>query len=487
MDRRDISMALFVGAVGAASTAKDAVAQSCTPPCYPRSQAEINAGVTPTAAGYAYPPLNICRYGADPTGASTSDTAMANAIAVCGAVGGTIVAPTGTYVFANQINLNQKSSIVIQGAGTTNAGATGATVFSYSGTGAGPWILLNSALGVKFVGIQFIHSNSGFSGTYIQCNNDGAHGDPSYCGVYDCNFGANIGTGQMHLDLNTCILFTAERCSFQFGNPSVVGQKSGGYSNVIRFRDCEWFNNHAVPLQNGGESWSFEGCTFEPLLSGAPGALLASASVAFVGLTITGCWFGDATATAGSWLDIYGANMLFSGNVIGGNQAGTTGITLRRFAGASIIGNAFEGLLAGVNFAVANCLCPVVRGNTFNSVTTPVVNGNNVPTGSFDFGGNYGLTLPGSNHGSIGFNGYAVEPYGLIRQWGTASVSNGTLQTVSFPLPFPNACLNVVPALTSVINLNSTIYPSNLTTTGFSVHIQDAAGTDTFFWQAIGY
>lgn len=49
---------------------------------YPRTAAELSAGVTPSS--YAYPPGHFQRYGADPTGTSDSTTAINNAIACSG-------------------------------------------------------------------------------------------------------------------------------------------------------------------------------------------------------------------------------------------------------------------------------------------------------------------------------------------------------------------------------------------------------------------
>lgn len=53
---------------------------------YPRTAAEISAGVTPT--NYAYPPGDVRRYGADPTGASDSTTAIQNACDQAVQIGG---------------------------------------------------------------------------------------------------------------------------------------------------------------------------------------------------------------------------------------------------------------------------------------------------------------------------------------------------------------------------------------------------------------
>ena len=78
MHRREISSALIASMTGAALLPRDAQSQTCTAPCYARTQAEINAGVTPTNTQYL--PGDLRRYGADPTCNTPSATAITNAI-----------------------------------------------------------------------------------------------------------------------------------------------------------------------------------------------------------------------------------------------------------------------------------------------------------------------------------------------------------------------------------------------------------------------
>src|SRR6185437_9794864 len=304
---------------------------------------------------YQYPPYDLRRYGADPTGIAASDAALTAAITVCGGAGGTIRAPNGTYVFASQIALNQKSSIVIKGDGNSTGGASPATVFTYTGT-ASPWIDWRSSVGIGFDGLQLVHSNASFTGTYIKCGNDGTHGDPTFCYVRNVTMGSAVnGVGTLHLDLDKCTLFTAENCSFQYGNHSVAGQNvaGGSYSNVIRFRDCTWFNCYSPPINSQGQSWTFEGCTFEALTTGAPGGIAGSTAAAPAsGLVVSGCWFGDVTNTAptGTWINGVFFGALITGNYISGNTTSNLsgGIILQQSSGVTITGNLFSSLATGI-------------------------------------------------------------------------------------------------------------------------------------------
>lgn len=71
---------------------------------FARTTAEISAGVTPVNYAYATQPLNILRFGADPTGVSDSSIALQNAINVAlatsgsGKYGVSIYAPPGAYL-----------------------------------------------------------------------------------------------------------------------------------------------------------------------------------------------------------------------------------------------------------------------------------------------------------------------------------------------------------------------------------------------------
>ena len=450
----------------------------------PRTAAEAAVNVTPENESYA--PLDLRRYGADATGAKASDLAMVNAIAVCGASGGIVSAPAGLYTFAGQISLAGKRSIIIAGEGAATGGAQAATCFTYTGAGDRVFINMNSAVGCQLRGLQITHRDSHYTGTYIKCSNAGAS-DPAFCALLDCVLGSSAGPGNVHLDLDKCIQFTAERCNFVYGNPSVRGRSTRGYSNVIRFRDCQWAACHSAPIRSGGQSWTFEGCTFEGLVSGAAGALLSGDSAgAFNGIAIVGCWFGDASA-AGTWIDIYGNGVQASGNYISGNVRGAIGVALHRSVGVQFAGNLLDQLLVGFDFAEGPCRDIVVHGNIANLVTTGFRNAENVPTGSLVWGPNYGLGAPGSPHQRLGADGYCADAQsGMLRQWGAAPISGAAVShSISFPIKFPSQCFNVVATLSAGSHSGSACI-SRLSAAGFDAAVQGTADGATLYWQALG-
>jgi hypothetical protein len=100
----------------------------------------------------------------------------------------------------------------------------------------------------------------------------------------------------------------------------------------------------------------------------------------------------------------------------------------------------------------------------------------------------------GSNQ-SLASNGYQKLPGGLILQWGSISMAFPSTTTVTFPVAFPNACLN---SQISVLGYTGVIETygcaSSITATNFSLDhnwIGDAAGNpndpSTINWVAIGH
>lgn len=91
MKRRELSQILLASSATSALAIRGVRAQTNTPPSYPATTAELAAGVTPK--NNTYPPGDVRRYGADPTGAADSTTAIQSALNVAQAV----YIPSGQY------------------------------------------------------------------------------------------------------------------------------------------------------------------------------------------------------------------------------------------------------------------------------------------------------------------------------------------------------------------------------------------------------
>lgn len=106
---------------------------------YPRTAAEIAAGVTPT--NYAYEPGNVKRYGAVGDGVANDRTAIVNAIAVAVALGGgQVFFPEGTYLITSAITISANQPVQLVGAGRQASiidPAGNFDVFTFSGGAVG--------------------------------------------------------------------------------------------------------------------------------------------------------------------------------------------------------------------------------------------------------------------------------------------------------------------------------------------------------------
>lgn len=93
-----------------------------------------------------------------------------------------------------------------------------------------------------------------------------------------------------------------------------------------------------------------------------------------------------------------------------------------------------------------------------------------------------GMALKGSNQ-SLTSNGYQIFPGGLILQWGSATAV-GSSGTITFPIPFPNACFSV----TSIQHSSSATQYGAIATPGLSsVVFYGGSSNISIFWMAVGY
>ena len=105
----------------------------------------------------------------------------------------------------------------------------------------------------------------------------------------------------------------------------------------------------------------------------------------------------------------------------------------------------------------------------------------------------------GFQNASLTVNGYQVLPGGLIMQWGEytdADIAHGEDFDVTFPIPFPNALLqlNGQPNdnAVDVTNNNMAAYQRFITsdTSGFTAEVGSDGGGSmnmTFQWNALGH
>lgn len=235
----------FIG-VTALNALSQALAATLYLPLYGVTAAEIAAVVTPTNT--TYPELNILRYGADPTGVASSDTAISNALLVACPLSGAatnaryIYFPAGQYLITTTINCTNtrvggtriKDGLKIKGDGvgaTFFIGKTGAGQAVIETTGA-QWLTIEDlniftrtadAAAQSTVGIfQGIGStlqqtqNQTFRRVNVQMTDQvGVNGGAGSVAIW--NFGAEENTyDTVYLTANLPRMFTTQ-------NPSQTG------------------------------------------------------------------------------------------------------------------------------------------------------------------------------------------------------------------------------------------------------------------------
>lgn len=113
------------------------------------------------------------------------------------------------------------------------------------------------------------------------------------------------------------------------------------------------------------------------------------------------------------------------------------------------IGSSFDILsTAAGNVVCAGADTIQFNGTVSNNVSVLPVNGTGftiVNGGSawFYFSGITGLKYAFEFRSVLALNGYQVLPSGMIEQWGQGTTNGAGQLIVAFPIPFPNACLNV--------------------------------------------
>jgi len=130
---------------------------------------------------------------------------------------------------------------------------------------------------------------------------------------------------------------------------------------------------------------------------------------------------------------------------------------------------------------------------TANSVNAEQLNvSGNGTAGQFlssDGDGTMSWTTPSATSAqSLTQNGYATLNGGLIIQWGYYGAASGGTIAITFPIQFPNACLNVSATPEALTDSGGIDYSVGLSTTPTTTSVTfTKQSSRAFYWQAIGY
>jgi hypothetical protein len=310
---------------------------------YAQSTAEQNANVTPS--NYVYPPGNILRYGADPTGANDSTSAFVQA----GSIGQLIYAPSGTYKVTSNITITG-GGIIGDGAYLTyinTTDTTSANIFVYTGNNAGRFenfqLQTNTGAGQKSGGYGIVINpstgeTSNMRISQIVMNNlpqDIFFQRASLWSMVNSNF-YNFTSASIQVDnqnnadsgdssISGCIWTSV-------GNASAIGiqQVSSGGLKIANSK----FNNlqvgYLLNLSNGGSTsdlllanCSFENCANSCVQLQRQGG----ATTSFYNVNITGCEFYIASASGAGVYSVDSSGFLSSVSIVANTfkVAGTSG------------------------------------------------------------------------------------------------------------------------------------------------------------------
>lgn len=197
----------------------------------------------------------------------------------------------------------------------------------------------------------------------------------------------------------------------------------------------------------------------------------------------------------GSTLTISSATGTIPNTTVGGTELINSTIT-RGLPSAASAGSG--GRIEVVAFAAGATIIPqpsdtIITGNGTSLTTLVFAAGDsaifesNGATQWYLTGGSLAMKYAGNQAGVAASSGYVKFPSGIILQWGNGTTTSSGATTPTFPLPFPNACLNVVagPQATGVGSMPNFGWQLVNKTT-FNIY-GSTTGAINYSYYAIGY
>lgn len=379
--------------------------------------------------------INVNAYGADPTGAAFSDTAIANAMAAMATDFPCLEFGAGVYKFANQIlytfstsSGSGKDSFTVRGAGSDNT----RLFWPSSLSGGALKAVWNPANGVNqtvnYSGFSLVTGapNGGFAVTLENSSSIAglntlpstitdvvARGNDTFgsdywtvgfniSGVSEISwinsavFGVaatQLGTGWMigpGSNPNGAVVFNFVNSTMDYlADGLVIGNNTEGYT--ITGANCT-VTTVCITMPSGGADQlaitnsQFESSQVSVAINGTISNVMIQNNLFIVGQSNSGAVGISITPV---WVDV------IAGNTFNSNGTSTTAVALGGFngSGATVYGNAFSGTFQ-TGLLLGNTTQSVVAfGNVFNSVSTPI---NNMGSSNF-----IGVTCSGTPSSSF--------------------------------------------------------------------------------------
>jgi len=330
------------------------------------------------------PFVNPVWYGADPTGAGHSDSAVASAIAALGSNGGWLAFPEGKFTFASPVTITPGATpynIKITGAGNPN------TRLQWSASDGIKFLASDALHSIQIEDLAILTSDNTNSYKGLLLQNSAPENNFQQSRLANVTFqGANYTLGEYwsigtHIKGLCNIVFDSVLWYGDTSAANAIGTLVEGYVGapfpigiVYNFYGCGWYT-HAIGVEYGTDvqGVAFSDCNWT---NGVTGVNLPSSAINAAQLTLTGCQLnctGNSIAISGPLAGLQVIGCLFFVN------AGGSGIAIPATSGsfANIIGNTFSGA-GGSNNGISvhassgNYGDGVVTGNVFYNLTTAV-------------------------------------------------------------------------------------------------------------------
>lgn len=200
----------------------------------PRTQAEIDASVTPTS--YAISPrpfFDVTRYGASPSAsASANSTAIQNAVdAAYAAGGGVVFIPEGTFNTDAPILVYENVSIIGAGKNATIVKKTTSTASSVSDATSRFWD--SASVGNPVCVFHFVGHNGTDNWSYAECRDIQARGDTSSPNTTAVVYGFFF-RGATGCRIQDCFAQYVQVGYFWGGGSTIVSDISGNHAGNVQ-------------------------------------------------------------------------------------------------------------------------------------------------------------------------------------------------------------------------------------------------------------
>jgi len=433
-------------------------------------------------------PWSVRQFGAIGDGVADDTAAIQTAFNALASGTGQLYFPRGVYNYT-KLTFDGAAGLNLVGEGAINA-----TVLRCTSTVATDGVKLRSTFDCTASYITFDHSSAAFTGYLVECNHKPSSGVDTQ-GMYfsRCTF-ASQGFNKYSangVNLDQVTLVTFEGCKFGSLFRPVDGQNAAGgsYSNGVRFKNCQAFDNVGYFANYLGQQWTFQDCNFQACHDGANRIAFSGAATTFHNLVFINNGVYDATLSGTSYLNLGPGQGL---TVVGGLWGGRSDLGSSTFLNATgiISGVSIQGawfslftnvFVAGV---AGNLGWTLGGGNNFVSCTNIMSGAANVANLTLD--GNSPNTSLGTLPVTNGAASVRYNQDGSIEMTGAVSATAGGSTSVSFPQNFPTACWDVQltlrgPAATSnVVSLNAAP-----TASGFQCYV-NGTGANVVAYRAVG-